>query len=175
MIKYTKMYPICTGLAPCSSSQPPMVTMSISTTLTSSRSSTVTRAALLEALSRFGCSMMTPSRSSIPRGPYNPWRPRATVDRSPRATPEPGGRGGTGRRARFRSSWPLAVGVRVPPPASQTAQHHVEADVAVLGAVERLGDGADDREAQRLPERDGGGVGLDHGVELDRPETACGR
>jgi hypothetical protein len=28
-----------------------------------------------------------------------------------------GGRGGTGRRARFRSSWPQAVGVRVPPPA----------------------------------------------------------
>ena len=41
------------------------------------------------------------------------------------------GRGGTGRRARFRSSWPQAVGVRVPPPAS-AASAPSRAEAAVL-------------------------------------------
>src|SRR4051794_23887680 len=52
------------------------------------------------------------------------------------------------------------------------AEHDVQPDVAVVAVVERAGDGADDLEAERLPEMYGGLVGLDDRVELDAAE-AC--
>src|SRR3954451_15005040 len=45
--------------------------------------------------------------------------------------------------------------------------HHVQADAAVAGGAEGTGDGADDLEAQVLPEVHRSRVGLDDGVELD--------
>src|SRR4029078_11957531 len=51
--------------------------------------------------------------------------------------------------------------------------HDVEADVLPRREAEGAGNGADDGEAERLAEAYGGGVGLDHSVELDGTEAAA--
>jgi len=55
--------------------------------------------------------------------------------------------------------------------ALQEAVHDVQADLAVVRVVEGGRCGADDREAEGCPQVHGGGVGIDHGVELDGRET----
>lgn len=50
-------------------------------------------------------------------------------------------------------------------------EHHVEADEPMLGVVECLRDSGEDLEAQRLPQVDGGAVGLNDRVELDAVVT----
>src|SRR5207244_2426598 len=61
------MYAIWRAFAPSSADQPPTVTMATSPAEPRSRSSTTALVALLDAFSRFGCSMMTfGSRSAIP-------------------------------------------------------------------------------------------------------------
>src|SRR5215217_3484924 len=57
-----------------------------------------------------------------------------------------------------------------PPCSGQRQEHHVQPDVPVLTVPERARHGADDLEAERLPEAYGGGVRLDDGVETDAAE-----
>jgi len=53
-----------------------------------------------------------------------------------------------------------------PNAALETPVHDVEADATQRGVLERLGNGTDDLEPERLPEPHGGNVGFDDGVEL---------
>src|SRR3954462_8622338 len=52
---------------------------------------------------------------------------------------------------------------------SETSEHHMQADVAAVGVMEGAGHGADDLEAERLPQVHGGAVCLDDRVELHAP------
>src|SRR5680860_1033709 len=59
--------------------------------------------------------------------------------------------------------------------ALQAPVHHVQPDEALCRVVERLRDGANDRETERLPQTDRSGVRLDHGVELHAVEPCRAR
>src|SRR5215217_8091581 len=94
--------------------------MIASSTAEASRSTTTINLVTFEdAFLRFGCSIRVSRSSSAMRSrPYN---------LHPGGAPDVvSGRGGIGRRARLRTSWPQAVGVRVPPPASRLSVTHRE-------------------------------------------------
>src|SRR4051794_35732806 len=64
------MYATCSAFAPSIASQPPTEMIVTRAAETSSSTTTIARVTFDDALSRFGCSMITPG-ASMPMRPYN--------------------------------------------------------------------------------------------------------